>query len=503
MDRNEVAEYFSLLKIILEENQLINKPSAIFNMDETGLQLNNRPGEVLAERGSKVVHTITSGEKGETITVIACCNAEGVFLPPVSVMKGKNKKPEWEDNMPPGSIVMMSEKSAYVNTVIFFNWLKNHFFPRKPAGKVLLIMDGHSSHCNSVEVLEFADENDIILLCLPSHTTHYLQPLDRAVFKSLKHHFYTACSKWLTNHPNRKITRIQFGELLSETWGKAATPENAIAGFRATGIYPFIVDAIPDYAFVVNSRSRDNENREHATHSLLETNLEEPGCSRNSSGVPNEDTEENSPSGVSNMEIEQIDTYPAIEDPGTSCQNADKCLFSTTVDRIMTTNVTSPSTCGADAISPTKVLTEILPIPKTSKQTPKRKKQKATLLTSPENIAQLKTKRKKMDKIFLGKQKKAMPMQAYNTKSKQRKVLRPRRNTSSSSSSESEVTLQDESSDDLDQEDEECIGCGEDYNLTVLTCDWIKCVRCRRWLHENCTNFTDVCNNCGKAITKQ
>lgn len=504
MDRSEVAEYFSLLKNILEENELINKPSALFNMDETGLQLNNRPGQVLAEKGSKVVHTITSGEKGETITVIACCNAEGMFLPPVSIMKGKNKKQEWEDNMPPGSVVMMSEKSAYVNTAIFLNWLKNHFFPRKPAGKVLLIMDGHASHCNSVEVLEFADENDIILLCLPSHTTHYLQPLDRAVFKSVKHYFYTACAKWLTNHPNRKLTRIQFGELLSETWGKAATPENAIAGFRATGIYPFNAYAIPDYAFVVNARPRENENHEPAPHILLTANVEEPDRTRNS-GVSNEDTERNLLSSASNMEIGlQIGASPTSpEEPGTSRKNAEKNSFSAAVDRLKTTNDTdpSPSTSVAEAISPTKVLTNISPIPETTKQTPKRKKLKATLLTSPENIAQLKTKRENANKKFLGKQKKAVPMLA----SKKRRVLRPVRDTptSSSSSSEAEVPLQDDSCDDFDQDEEECVGCGEDYNLTILKCDWIKCVRCHRWLHENCTNFTDVCNRCGKAITKK
>lgn len=74
-------------------------------MDETGLQLNNRPGYVLAEKGSKSVFSVTSGERGETITVLACCNAEGIFLPPVCIMKGKNKKPEFEDGMPPGSVV--------------------------------------------------------------------------------------------------------------------------------------------------------------------------------------------------------------------------------------------------------------------------------------------------------------------------------------------------------------------------------------------------------------
>lgn len=190
MNREKVNEYFKLLGEIFEQNGLFNKPGSIYNMDETGLQLNNRPDHVIAEKGSKSVFSVTSGEKGETITVVTCCNAEGVFLPPACIMKGKNKKPEFEDGMPPGSVIYMSKKSAYINTTLFFDWLRFHFLPRKPIGTVALILDGHSSHCNSIEMLEFAQSEGILLICLPSHTTHYLQPLDRAVFKSVKKNFF-------------------------------------------------------------------------------------------------------------------------------------------------------------------------------------------------------------------------------------------------------------------------------------------------------------------------
>lgn len=66
---------------------MFDKPGFIFNVDETGLQLNNRTGYVVAQKGSKDVHAISSGEKGETISVFACCNAEGTFMPPVSIFK--------------------------------------------------------------------------------------------------------------------------------------------------------------------------------------------------------------------------------------------------------------------------------------------------------------------------------------------------------------------------------------------------------------------------------
>lgn len=160
MSKGIVTAYFELLETILSENDLFTKPGNVYNMDETGLQLNNKPGHVIAEKGSKSVLAVTAGERGETISIIACCNAEGVFLPPYCIFKGKNRKEEFSDGMPPGSVVAISEKSAYVNAAIFFDWLTNHFVPRKMPGKTLLILDGHTSHTTSVEVLEFAEQND-------------------------------------------------------------------------------------------------------------------------------------------------------------------------------------------------------------------------------------------------------------------------------------------------------------------------------------------------------
>ncbi|KAI4472189.1 hypothetical protein MML48_1g09561 [Holotrichia oblita] len=146
MNRKDVASYFSLLENTLTEHDLMNKPGSVFNMDETGLQLNNTPEHVVAIKGSKNVAAVTSSEKGETISIIACCNAEGAFIPPVCIFKGKNKKAEFEDGMPPGAAVFMGDKSAYVTKELFLRWLKEQFVPRKPVGKVLLLLDGHSSH---------------------------------------------------------------------------------------------------------------------------------------------------------------------------------------------------------------------------------------------------------------------------------------------------------------------------------------------------------------------
>lgn len=85
MNREIVQQYFDLLSTVLRDNDLVEKPGNIFNMDETGLQLNNRPGEVIAEKGSKCVNTITSWEKGETVTVVSCFSGEGSYLLPYCI----------------------------------------------------------------------------------------------------------------------------------------------------------------------------------------------------------------------------------------------------------------------------------------------------------------------------------------------------------------------------------------------------------------------------------
>ena len=54
------------------------------------------------------------------------------------------------------------------------------------ASPVLLILDGHTTHTKSLATIDYARENGIVILSLPPHTSHKLQPLNRSFFKPLK-----------------------------------------------------------------------------------------------------------------------------------------------------------------------------------------------------------------------------------------------------------------------------------------------------------------------------
>lgn len=54
------------------------------------------------------------------MTVVACCSGSGQYVPPYVIMKGKRKKDEYADGLPPGSKLSLSD-SGYINTELFLD----------------------------------------------------------------------------------------------------------------------------------------------------------------------------------------------------------------------------------------------------------------------------------------------------------------------------------------------------------------------------------------------
>ena len=241
-----VKDYFDKLKDMIEKNNFFDKPQCIFNMDEKGCRLTlHHQQQVMARKGTKRVHLIAP-EHAENVTLVVYASAVGSVIPPMVIFKGKRSKPEYNNNLPPNTVVCMSDKGS-MTTTLFIKWVE-HFSKFKPSGTVLLIFDGASSHLHP-GIVEVATANDIILLCLPSNTTHELQPLDKSIFRSFEHYWDTEVLKYWRMHPDRVITKARFGSICAPAFNKSLSITNIGNGFRATGIYPFDPTAIPDIAF--------------------------------------------------------------------------------------------------------------------------------------------------------------------------------------------------------------------------------------------------------------
>ena len=103
---------------------------------------------------------------------------------------------------------------------------------------MLLILDGHSTHTKNLELIDLGRGNGVVLLCLPPHCSHIMQPLDVRFMKPLSTYYDQELEKWLRNNPGRIVTTFQITELFGHAYVKAATSQTAAMGFRKTGIFP-------------------------------------------------------------------------------------------------------------------------------------------------------------------------------------------------------------------------------------------------------------------------
>ena len=94
INRENLEHYFSLLKQILRENDLLNHPEHIYNMDETGVPLDPKPPKVVAVKGQRKICYQTSGNKSH-ITVLGCGNATGQAQPPFVIFDAKQLNLLW------------------------------------------------------------------------------------------------------------------------------------------------------------------------------------------------------------------------------------------------------------------------------------------------------------------------------------------------------------------------------------------------------------------------
>ena len=228
--------YFDLLEETLLQNDLLTSPHRIFNCDESGFSLEHRPGKQITLRGTKQFSSVTSGDKSN-ITILACCSAAGYIMPPMVIFDRKCLKPDLTRGEVPGTIYGLSA-NGWIDSELFEEWFDGHFLacipPQRP---VLLLLDGHSSHYHPPTIRKAAS-NGVILFCLPPHTTHLAQPLDKCCFSPLKKAWNEECLMFMSTHPRQVVNRYNFMEIFSRAWARGMTPSNAISGFQATGVFP-------------------------------------------------------------------------------------------------------------------------------------------------------------------------------------------------------------------------------------------------------------------------
>lgn len=442
-NRVRVTNFFEVYQETVESHNI--SPTRIFNMDESALSTVHKPPKVYAEVGKKQVGAITSAERGMHVTMVCCMSTTGQYVPPTLIFPRKNWKKELTDNAPLGTLGLAHE-TGYMTGEVFLTWLKHFSSHVKPSldDKVLLILDGHTSH-KQLNVLLYAKENGIVMLCLPPHCTHRMQPLDVSFFVSIKTFYDQEVRLWLKMNPGRAVTQYQISGLFAPAYAKAATVANAESGFRNTGIWPVNPDIFPDYLFAP------------AETTNLPLDAEQHACT----DVPLEMSGEEEP--VRNAKATHVNDM-ALVFPSTSCQ--------VSIPSRPDENQASPQ--QTDSSKPMKYsvsVADISPVPSLATLASKRKPRKThgsvELTSSP----------------FVNE------VQKQDEEKKQKELRKTSRNVKRRLDLNSEDVFEEELFDNADDDDCPCLYCNELFSLSKPGANWLQCMKCKSWAHCECAGL--------------
>ena len=99
-----------MLEECLRGNDIFDKPSCIFNCDETGLKFNPPCFKVVNVKGSTSLSDVTSGNKSKA-TVLAFVGATGIVYPPLIIFGLKVFNQKYAEGEVPGTAYANADKS--------------------------------------------------------------------------------------------------------------------------------------------------------------------------------------------------------------------------------------------------------------------------------------------------------------------------------------------------------------------------------------------------------
>lgn len=477
-NKTEVSKFFNNLEEVMTKTSF--PPQDIYNIDETGITTVQETEKILATKGQKRVGSVTSWERGKTITVICCMSAVGTFVPPMFIYPRKRHSPQLEKGGPLGAVYENS-KNGWTNDELFIKWLQHFVKTAKPSEEkpVLLILDNHYSHV-TLDSYNFCREHFITMVSIPPHTSHRLQPLDVVFYGPLKKAYNRECDVYIKSHNLQKITPYEVAGLFNKAYMRVASVEKGVSGFASTGIFPLNPHKFKDEDFM-NASDAPCVEEFSAT-----TELEE-----------NEGLDHFSTNNVSEPIASTSSSDALRNKPSTS--NYDKNF--TPHDGITQQNNIP------DVGSITSILTQLTPLPNIEtgkgkgKGKGKRTQQSEIITATPKkDIFEEKAKKRKENK--------------KRTKAKGiKKIKAIKKNIFKSSSSEASADEQvpynesgDSNLENIDNtpntqneraDQSLCMICREEGKPREV---WYRCRLCGGWAHEACTGCDDpsryLCDYC-------
>ena len=239
-DPEIVRQWFNLVRNVITKYGI--NETDMYNFDETGFTMGMLSGaKVITSSDQRGKPRTKQPGNREWVTVIQGICTTGWVIPSYIIVKGRYHLLPWYTNGEfPKDWRIHTSDNGWTTNEIGLDWIKhfNESTKSRTTGVYrLLILDGHGSH-HAIEFEDYCQKNNIITLCMPPHSSHFLQPLDVGCFGPLK----SSYGKQIEKMMRMQITHITKDDFLAAyitAHNTAMTMKNVQAGFRATGLAPY------------------------------------------------------------------------------------------------------------------------------------------------------------------------------------------------------------------------------------------------------------------------
>ena len=217
----DIASFYKKLVETLTNNKygykFLDSPNRIFNCDETAMEFDVISKFVGTKKRQKFVSVQCRGMH-EKVSVLSCVSASGTSLPHLFIYKSLSGKiPKYVTNGAEEFTMFQGQNLGWMSKDIYLKWFKEQFPKFSLAERpLLLLFDGLKTHAR-IKLIEASEESQILLYCLPAHSSHLLQLLDLSVFGSLETRWKRVANTF--NHfTGRVINQYNFAHLFKLAW---------------------------------------------------------------------------------------------------------------------------------------------------------------------------------------------------------------------------------------------------------------------------------------------
>ena len=184
-----IAHWFEIYHTTKQQYKVEDQDT--YNIDEKGFMLGVLKKVKCVISKYAIQPYITHCGNREWVSLLELISLDGRLSRPWIIFKGKQQQVVHWEALSKEQVLghIAYSENGWTDNELGLLWIKDCFHEvtkREGLGDKyrLLIIDGHQSHITN-EAIEFCEAHKIILLCLPAHSTHLLQPLDVSFFGPL------------------------------------------------------------------------------------------------------------------------------------------------------------------------------------------------------------------------------------------------------------------------------------------------------------------------------